>query len=86
MAYNAIVKKETINAIIRTASEKVEGKIFKLPSNRLLDMLNQGDENFIPVTDAKVFCLVTGNVLFESEFLAVNKQHIILIADHLTPQ
>jgi hypothetical protein len=42
MAYNAIVKKETINAIIRNASEKVEGKIFKLPNNRLLDMLNQG--------------------------------------------
>ena len=44
MAYNAFVKTETINAIIRTASEKVEG-----------------------------------NILFESEFLAVNKQHIILI-------
>ena len=86
MAYNAFVKKETINAIIRTASEKIEGKIFKLPNNRLLDMLNTGDESFIPVIDAKVYyCLVTGNVLFESKFLAVNKQHIILIADHLVP-
>ena len=86
MAYNAFIKKETINAIVRTASEKIEGKIFKLPNNQLLDMLNQGDESFIPVIDAKVFCLVTGNVLFESEFLAVNKQHIILIADHLVTQ
>lgn len=86
MAYNAFVKKETINAIVRTSSEKIEGKIFKLPSNRLLDMLNQGDESFIPVIDAKVYCLVTGNVLFESEFLAVNKQHIIPIADHLVTQ
>ena len=86
MAYNAFVKKETIDAIIRTSGEKIEGKISKLPSNRLLDMLNQGDDSFIPVTDAKVFCLVTGNVLFESEFLAVNKQHIILIADHLVTQ
>jgi len=48
-------------------------------------MLNTGDESFIPVIDAKVYCLVTGNVLFESKFLAVNKQHIILIADHLVP-
>ena len=85
MFYNAFVKK-TINAIVRTRKEKNEGKIFKLPNNRLLDMLNQGDDSFIPVTDAKVFCLVTGNVLFESEFLAVNKQHIILIADHLVTQ
>jgi hypothetical protein len=46
-------------------------------------MLNQGEENFIPVTDATAYCLVTGNVLFKSEFLAVNKLNIILIADHL---
>ncbi len=49
-------------------------------------MLNEGEESFIPVIDSKVFCLVTGNVLFESEFLAVNKQHLILIADHLVAQ
>ncbi|MBT5471616.1 MAG: hypothetical protein HOK41_13520 [Nitrospina sp.] len=85
MAYNAFVKKDTVDAIIRTSGEKIKGKIFKLPSNRLLDMLNEGSESFIPVIDAKVYCLVTGNILFQSEFLAVNKQHIILIADHLVP-
>lgn len=83
MAYNAFVHKETVDAVIRTSGEKIEGKISKLPSNRLLDMLNQGEENFIPILDATVYCLVTGNVLFKSEFLAVNKQNIILIADHL---
>ena len=83
MAYNAFVKKETIDAVIRTSGEKIEGKIAILPHDRLLDMLNQREENFIPVTDATVYCLVTGNVLFKSEFLAVNKLNIILIADHL---
>lgn len=83
MAYNAFVKKDTVDAVIRTSGEKIEGKISKLPNNRLLDMLNQGDESFIPVLDATVYCLLTGNVLFRSEFLAVNKQNIILIADHL---
>ena len=48
--------------------------------------LESGDESFIPIINAKVFCLVTGNVWFESEFLAVNKQHIILIKDHLVAQ
>ena len=79
MAYNTFVKKETVNAVIRTSGEKIEGKISILPHDRLLDMLNQGEENFIPVTDATVCCLVTGNVLFKSEFLAVNKLNIILI-------
>lgn len=83
MAYNSFVKKETVEAVIRTSGEKIEGKISKLPSNRLLDMLNQSEESFIPVTDATVYCLLTGNVLFKSELLAVNKQNIILIADHL---
>ena len=83
MAYNTFVKKETVNAVIRASGKKIEGKISKLPHNRLLDMLNQGEESFTPVTDATVYCLVTGNVLFKSEFLAVNKQNIILIADHL---
>jgi hypothetical protein len=83
MAYNAFVKKETVDAVIRTSGEKIEGKISKLPNNRLLNMLNQGEESFIPVIDATVYCLLTGNVLFKSEFLAVNKQNIFLIADHL---
>lgn len=83
MAYNSFVKKETVDAVIRTSGEKIEGKISKLPTNRLLDMLNQGEESFIPITDATVYCLLTGNVLLKSEFLAVNKQNIVLIADHL---
>ncbi len=83
MAYNAYVKKEVVDAVIRTSGEKIEGKIYKIPSNRLLDMLNQGEESFIPVIDATVYCLLTGNVLFKSEFLAVNKRNIVLIADHL---
>jgi hypothetical protein len=48
--------------------------------------IESGDESFIPISNAKVFCLVTGNVLFESEFITVNKQHIILISDHLVAQ
>jgi len=48
MAYNTFVKKETVNAVIRTSGEKIEGKISKLPHNRLLDMLNQGRGEFYP--------------------------------------
>ena len=48
MAYNTFVKKETVNAEIRASREKIEGKISKLPHNRLLDMLNQGRGEFYP--------------------------------------
>ena len=80
MTNGTFVKKEMFDVVIRTSGGKIEGKISILPHDRLLDMLNQREENFIPVTDATVYCLVTGNVLFKSEFLAVNKQNIILIS------
>jgi hypothetical protein len=45
-------------------------------------MLSQGEENFIPFTDETDYCLLAGNILFKPGFLAVNKQDIILTADH----
>jgi len=81
MAYKGIVKKEKVDAVIRTGNEKISGTIFKLPQNRLLDMLNQDSGPFIPVTSAKVFHIVTGRLMYEAEFLAVNKNSVVLIAD-----
>lgn len=83
MVYKGVVKKEKVSAIIRTANEKIEGTIFKLPQNRLLDMLNHDSGTFIPVTSAKVFHIATGALLFEAEFLAINKNSVVLIADNV---
>jgi hypothetical protein len=83
MAYKGIVKKEKIEAIIRTGNEKIVGTIFKLPQNRLLDMLNQDSGPFLPVTSAKVFHVVTGRLMYEAEFLAVNKTSVVIIADNV---
>jgi len=81
MAYKGIVKKEKIEAVIRTGNEKIVGTIFKLPQNRLLDMLNQDSGPFLPVTFAKVFHIVTGRLMYTAEFLAVNKNSVVIIAD-----
>jgi hypothetical protein len=81
MAYKGVVKKEKIEAIIRTSNEKIVGTIFKLPQYRLLDMLNQDSGPFLPVTSAKVFHIVTGRLMYEAEFLAINKNSVVIIAD-----
>lgn len=81
MVYKGVVKKEKIDAIIRTPSENIQGTIFKIPHTRLLDMLNHESEGFIPVSDAKVFNVNTGKLMFEAEFLAVNKNHVVVIAN-----
>lgn len=83
MVYKGVVKKEKVSAIIRTANEKIEGTIFKLPQNRLLDMLNHDSGPFIPVTSARVYHVVSGELMFEAEFLAINKNSVVLIADHV---
>jgi len=82
MAYKSVIKKDKIEAIIRTSGEIIEGTVYKLPQNRLLDMLNKDSDTFIPVSKAKVYNLSTEKFLFQTEFLAVNKNHVVVIADN----
>lgn len=81
MAYKTHITKEQVSAIIGTPGEKIEGLIYKLPQNRLLDMLNEKDTPFIPVCEARVYSLDTGRLLFETDFLAVNKAHVVFLSD-----
>jgi hypothetical protein len=79
VAYTPIIKKEKIKTIIRTTCETIEGMVHKHPRNRLLDTLNLGDEQFIAVCDAKVYSDEDGKLVHDSDFIAVNKSHIISI-------
>ncbi len=81
MTYKSLVKKEKINAIIRTEGEKIEGSVHIIPETRLLDLLNSEREQFIPVKEAKVYSETSGKLLYESEFIAVNKNHVIVIIE-----
>ncbi len=84
MAYKSLVKKEQVEAIIMTTGEKIEGKIHKLPNDRMLDMLNQSEEEFVAVSAAKVYNNNSGKLLFASDFLAVNKKHVVVLADNFS--
>ena len=79
MSYAPVVKKEQIKTIIRTTGETIEGMVHKRPRNRLLDTLNLGDEQFIAVCDAKVYSDKDGKLVHDTDFIAVNKSHIISI-------
>jgi len=79
VTYSQSIKKEAIKTIIQTTCETIEGMVHNLPKNRLLDTLNLDNEQFIAVCDAKVFSDVDGKLVHETDFIAVNKRHIILI-------
>jgi hypothetical protein len=76
--YTDIVRKDEIAALVQTTSNLVHGHIYIRPGLRLKDELNGTSEMFIAVTDAEVYSL-NGQVLVHSEFLTLNKSHIIWV-------
>jgi len=85
MAYKTMVKKVKINTIIRTAGEKIEGDVHCLPNMRLLDLMNSANETFVPVSNAAVYDEASGKLLYEVPFMAVNKNHVIVISETNPP-
>ena len=77
--YAQKIKKEKVYTLIRTTCETIEGMIFKRPDNRMLDSLNVQSGEFIPVTDVRVYSAPDGKLLYETDFMAINKNHIVLI-------
>ena len=86
MAYVATVKKDKLKTYIRTSKEKIEGFIYKLPQSRLLDMMNQKSEPFIAVSEATVCSAVDGKLLYRTDFIAVNKNHVIHISGEIVEE
>jgi hypothetical protein len=76
--YTDIVRKDEIPALIQTTSNLIHGHVYLRPGLRLKDELNGTAEQFIAVTDAEVYN-ANGQVLVRSEFLTLNKTHIIWI-------
>lgn len=85
MAYVAAVKKNKLKTCIRTSRESIEGYIFILPQLRLLDMMNNKTEPFIAVSEATICSAKDGKLLYQAEFIAVNKNHVVHISGQVVP-
>ncbi|MDP2232420.1 MAG: hypothetical protein Q8K89_02200 [Actinomycetota bacterium] len=71
--------KDKVRVVIATTTYRVEGDMHLLAGSRLTDALNSKAKDFFAVTDAKVFNPTGDLVLFEPEYLAVNRDSISLI-------
>ena len=69
------VSKDSIQALIQTATNLIEGNLYLRSNERVSDMLNRSDR-FIAVTDVVIYDL-EGNELYSCEFLAVNAEQVI---------
>jgi hypothetical protein len=71
--------KDRVRVVIATGDFRIEGEMHVLAGSRLTDALNSKAKDFFAITDAKVFDIHTGQLLFEPAYLAVSRETISLI-------
>ncbi len=74
----AKVKQEQVEVVIFIQNFMVEGTIYTLPGERLSDFLNVPMQ-FIPVTDGNIYILPERKLIYNVEFLNLNKNYISAI-------
>ena len=69
------VSKESIQAVIQTTTNRIEGNLYLRSGERVSDMLNRS-EKFIALTDSVIFS-PEGNELYKCDFLAINLDLVV---------
>jgi len=75
--FTNVVSKKPVAVMIQTEQYCIQGQIYVRPDGRLKDELNES-EIFLAVTDATIYDH-HGNALYSSNFLTVNRTHIIFL-------
>ncbi len=75
--FSNIITKIKVRATIQTISHRIDGSIYLADRERPKDALNE-PERFIAVTQATIYDH-DGNSLYRSDFLAVNRNHIVWV-------
>ena len=76
-----LVKGERATVSIETMKYRIAGKVFIRWDLRLSDLLNETPKAFLVLTDVQVFSLTDQAIVYEKDFLAVNKNSIILVSE-----
>ena len=73
--------KERVRVVAIVGTWRVEGQMHVLSGSRLTDSLNSRAKDFVAITDARVFDAVTGDLLMETPYLALNRESISMVLD-----
>ncbi len=72
-------EKRELRVIVYTERHKIEGIYHMVPDARFSDDLNARQKDFIPLTRVRITDVHdSGNPSMESDFLALNKHHIVM--------
>jgi hypothetical protein len=73
--FTDVISKDLILTHIQTLTHHIRGFVYVRKGERLSDELNQ-DNLFLAVTSAEIYN-PDGEILYTSDFLAVNREHIV---------
>ncbi len=72
-------QKTKMRVVICTSLYRVEGDMYLVTGSRLTDVVNVKTKDFFPITDAKILSPIEDKVLYTLDFVAVNREEIIMI-------
>ena len=76
-----LIKGKKTGVTVETTKYRISGRVFIPGDLRLSDLLNETLKGFLVLTDCQVFSLADSALLYEKDFLAVNKNSIVLISE-----
>ena len=83
--YKRYVEKQMLPVVVYTHHHRIEGNMHVTYHHRALDILN-GPECYVAITSAKIFGVLTGELVVEKDFVAVSKAHLILLYETGEPR
>jgi hypothetical protein len=77
------IEKAKVESVLYTQHLMIEGEVYILEGERFTDFMNaeprfQTRHDFMPVTNSKVYSLSEDRLLYETPFLNVNKDFIVV--------
>ena len=76
--YTEKIRKISVEVVITTVHGHVRGHVHVLAGQRVKDLLNNANEQFLAVTEAS-FCATESARAQEVGFIALNKSHIVSV-------
>ncbi|MBU1672726.1 MAG: hypothetical protein KKF41_11150 [Actinobacteria bacterium] len=70
------VPKEKIQVTMVVDRFRIVGYMHKYPGARMLDLVNIKEASFVPVTDADIFSINDGKLIYHADFVGVNKNEV----------
>jgi hypothetical protein len=80
-------RKEKLRVEIYTVNHRILADLHIFPGARLTDIMQSREtQSFFALTDVEVFDVRTGEELFRSDFIDINRNHIVMIRPMEVPQ